>query len=146
MNAVKDGGQSSRKKGVIRVIEGLVPGPYLPGQERLFKTDVIKAWDAQMRDWQHFRIETEETSPGFPDVASFTRDSYELTEFKVSDASGCVTFGKTQLLFYRNYRHIRIGIMVWDVPASRVLLIRPETIIEAGETRFVLPKPGQPLG
>jgi hypothetical protein len=88
------------------------------------------------------RIETEETEPGFPDVAGFSANCYILTEFKVSDAKGVIEFQKSQPLFYRKHPKLRIGILAWDVPGKRVVSISPQEILEAKALKFKIP-PGE---
>jgi hypothetical protein len=124
---------------MITTINGLVSGPYKPGQEDKFKTDVLKVWESRNDGWEHMRIETEETEPGFPDVAGFSVNCYALTEFKVSDAKGVIEFQKSQPLFYKKHFKLRINILAWDVPGNRAILISPQEILAAKTLRFKIP-------
>lgn len=125
---------------MITTINGLVTGPYKPGQETKFKADVLKVWESRNVGWEHFKIETEETEPGFPDVAGFSANCYALTEFKVSDANGVITFEKSQPLFYKKHSRLRINILAWDVPGNRVVSISPQEITASKTLKFKIPK------
>jgi hypothetical protein len=126
---------------MITTINGLVSGPYAPGQEDKFKTDVLKVCNGRNDGWEHLKIETEETEPGFPDVASFSADQcYILTEFKVSDAKGVFEFQKSQPLFYKKHPKLRIDILAWDVPGKRVVSITPPEIISGKSLKFKIPQ------
>jgi hypothetical protein len=122
----------------------IVDGPYQSGQEAAFKRDVIAARERKDPALRHFRIETAETEPGFPDVIAIRGRSYHLIEFKVSDKNGVITFKKSQPLFYRKYRDVRITVLAWDVPNRRLLAIGPDDAAayaaETGSLRFPLPK------
>jgi hypothetical protein len=127
----------------------LVSGPYNSGQEAAFKRDVIAAREREDPRLRHFRIESEETEPGFPDMLAVLGFTYMLIEFKVSDKKGVITFEKSQPLFYRQNRGVRITIMAWDIPGDRLLLLDPKDVSEyAAKTaslRFPLPKGEVPL-
>jgi hypothetical protein len=124
---------------MITTINGLVCGPYRPGQEGTFKADVLKIWARRNDGWEHFKIETEETVPGFPDVMSLSANGYGLTEFKVSNAYGVIKFEKSQLLFYACHIKLRIAILAWDVPGKRIVSISPHEIIAAKTLSFKIP-------
>jgi hypothetical protein len=124
---------------MIITINGLVSGPYRPGQEDTFKVDVLKAWEGRDDGWRHFKIETEETESGFPDVVSLSANCYCLTEFKVSDTRGVIEFQKSQPLFYKRHTGLRIQILAWDVPGKRVVSISPQEVISAKTLKFQIP-------
>jgi hypothetical protein len=125
---------------MITTINGLVSGPYAPGQEDKFKADVLKVWEGRNDGWEHLKIETEETEPGFPDVVSFSANCYTLTEFKVSNAKGVIEFQMSQPLFYKKHPKLRIDILAWDVPGKRVVSISPQEIISGKSLKFKIPK------
>jgi hypothetical protein len=127
---------------MITTINGLVSGPYRPGQEDAFKADVLKVLENRRDGWEYMRIETEETEPGFPDVAAFSVNCYALTEFKVSDAKGVIEFQKSQPLFYKKHPNLRMGVLAWDVPGNRVVAITPNEILAAKTLKFKIP-PGE---
>jgi hypothetical protein len=124
----------------MKVIDGLVPGPYRPGQEDKLKADVIKAWERRYEEWEHMQVENEEKEPGFPDVISLSLKCYLLTEFKVSDRDGVIEFQKTQPLFYRRHPNLRIDILAWDVPGQRLVSISPREIVKTKMLKFNVSK------
>lgn len=125
---------------MITTINGLVSGPYKPGQEDRFKADILKIWASRNDGWEHLKIETEETEPGFPDVVSLSANGYCLTEFKVSAANGVIKFEKSQLLFYKQHINLRINILAWDVSGNRVVSISPHEIIPSRTLNFKIPR------
>ncbi|GHT59524.1 hypothetical protein FACS1894109_15610 [Spirochaetia bacterium] len=125
---------------MIRTNRGLVPGPYSPGEEARFKADAIKAIEAGWRRPTCFKIETEETEPGFPDVLMLANKTYDMYEFKVSDSKGIIKFQKTQPLFYKRHSDLNIEILAWDVPNNRAVNISPDEIVAAKALKFQIPK------
>jgi hypothetical protein len=125
---------------VIVVVNNLAYGPYRPGQEDLFKAQVIKAREAKDPALRHFRTEIEGTEPGFPDVLSVKDGLYLLIEFKVSDDRGVLHFEKTQPLFYKKHRDLNICIAAWDVPGLRLLMVDPDDVVAVKSLTFRCPK------
>jgi hypothetical protein len=113
-------------------------GPYSAGQESRFKADYIKHRGERDGGWRYFRIETEETENGFPDVLALHRQGYILLEFKVSDPKGVVSFRRSQLAFYRRNPDLAIGICAWHVPSGRSLCIGARRILDAKTLRVNL--------
>jgi hypothetical protein len=63
---------------MITTVNGLVKGPYAPGQEDRFKADVLREWASRNDGWTYFQIENEEKEPGFPDAGAFSANCYLL--------------------------------------------------------------------
>jgi hypothetical protein len=121
--------------------ESLVGGPYISGQERRFKQDVLRELERQEGGWSFFCIESPGTADGFPDVLALSdKGRYQLFEFKVSDAHGVIHFQKTQPLFYRKNSGLDIWIIAWNVPLARAERFPAERIVQAKSLRFQLPK------
>jgi hypothetical protein len=119
----------------------LVSGPYISGQERRFKRDVIQALERQADGWSFFCIESPGTADGFPDVLALSdKGRYQLYEFKVSDAHGVIHFQKTQPLFYRKHSDLDIWIVAWNTPLGRSERFPAGRIVAAKSLRFRLPK------
>jgi hypothetical protein len=126
---------------MITTVHNLVDGPYAPGQEARLKADVLAQWRKRPSMTTHFQIETEETEPGFPDVLSVRARDYWLTEFKVSDRNGVITFQKSQPRFYKKHTGLAMAILAWDVPEDRLARITTDEIVTAANPlAFKLPK------
>jgi hypothetical protein len=102
---------------------------YRGGQETRFKKDLItqirKVWNPESTV---FRIETEETEPGFPDLLmcnAIRKNYYMLLEVKVSDSRGVITFQPAQLRFYRRHPSLNSMGVAWDVPEKQCVGINP---------------------
>jgi hypothetical protein len=76
----------------------------------------------------------------YPNKAWEDRAKPSLTEFKVSDKNGVVTFKKSQPLFYRKHANMGINIFVWDVPGDRLVRIEPGEVVQARALRIKLPE------
>jgi hypothetical protein len=125
---------------MISTIKDLVPGPYKPGEEARFKADVLREKENNQLGITYFKIETEETEPGFPDVLAVTTKTYAMTEFKVSNSKGVITFQKSQPLFYKRHSDLNIAIWAWDVPNNRAVRISPDEIVAVKSLKFQIPK------
>jgi hypothetical protein len=115
-----------------------VRGPYK--DEQGFKQDVIKSFRHNAPFSTVFEIENEEKEPGMPDLLSMERERPAFfTETKCADKNGVITFQKTQPLFYRKHRKMRIQILAWDTPRNRCVFISTEEVIAAKSLKLTIP-------
>jgi hypothetical protein len=123
----------------MKIINGLVYGPFKNEQE--FKQAVLKAWRRNNSTLTSFEIENEEKEPGMPDVLTLVPDSpAHFTEFKYADKNGIIEFRKSQPLFYRQHRDIRIQILAWDGRTDgRMVHLEPSEVADAKALRITLP-------
>jgi hypothetical protein len=120
----------------MKIINGLVRGPFQ--NEQTFKRAVIKAWKKDNALHTFFEIENEEKEPGMPDVLTILPSAPAFfTEFKYADRNGVIEFRKSQPLFYRQHRDVRIQILAWD---GRVVHLDPAEVITAKSLRITLPE------
>jgi hypothetical protein len=124
---------------MIRKLEYDALGPYAPGEEARFKADILAVYKNDP-ECNAFMIETEETTPGFPDVLYCRGEEYFMMEIKVSDKRGVITFQKSQPLFYKQHPKLWLAIVAWDVPRNRAVSITPNEIIKARSLSFKLPE------
>jgi hypothetical protein len=124
----------------MKVVLGLVYGPFKNEQE--FKQAVLKAWRKRKLGDTFFEIENEEKEPGMPDVLAILPSSLPFfAEFKYADKNGVIEFQKSQPLFYRKHRTLRILIFAWDCRGEgRVVRLEPSEVIEAKSLRIKIPE------
>jgi hypothetical protein len=123
----------------MREVKDLVSGPFK--DENAFKQAVLQVWRKNNAWLKHFEIENEEKAPGMPDVLSISGyfPSF-FTELKISDASGVIVFQKTQPLFYKQNKDIKIDILAWDIRFNRVVSLSPDEVIRAKTLKIKLPE------
>jgi hypothetical protein len=123
----------------MKTIYGLVHGPFKNEQE--FKLAVMRVWRKNNLRNTSFEIENEEKEPGMPDVLTLIPDAPAFfTEFKHAGKNGVIEFRKSQPLFYRQHRDMRIQILAWDGRADgRVVHIDPSEVVNAKTLRVTLP-------
>jgi hypothetical protein len=124
----------------VKIVNGLVHGPFKNEQE--FKQAVMKVWRRNNSTLTLFEIENEEKEPGMPDVLTLVPDSPAyFTEFKYAGKNGVIEFQKSQPLFYRQHRDLRIQILAWDSRAGgRIVYIDPAEVTGAKSLRIALPE------
>jgi hypothetical protein len=113
---------------------------FSPGMETPFKRALVSQIRARLPGGTVFRIETEETEPGFPDLLLCRGKEYHLIETKVSDARGVITFTKAQPAFYRRHKDLEISVFAWDVPRNRCVEITPEDLKGMDGLRWAIPE------
>jgi hypothetical protein len=111
-----------------------------PGTETLFKRAVMEQIRSRLPGSVVFRIETEETEKGFPDLLLCQGTEYHLIEIKVSDSGGAIHFTKAQPAFYRRNRDLEISVFAWDVPRNRCVEIRAKELAELQGIRLAIPE------
>jgi hypothetical protein len=119
------------------VIKDFLVGEFLSEDE--FKAAFLKKIRKLKPDERYFEIENEKEA-GMPDVLVMKKQISGFLEFKISDNKGVITFEKTQPLFYKKNSSLRILILVWDVPRSRLVRISAETIVENKSLKFKIPE------
>jgi hypothetical protein len=124
----------------MKIINDMVHGPFKNEQE--FKQAVLKVWRRDHSKQTFFEIENEEKEPGMPDVLTLIPDSPAFfTEFKYAGKNGVIEFQKSQPLFYRQHRDLRIQILAWDYRmGGRVVYLDPSEVIGAKFLRITLPE------
>jgi hypothetical protein len=112
---------------------------FYPGEETPFKQEVVRHLREKFPLGKVFRIETEETERGFPDLLLLHKGEYRLIETKVSDKKGVIDFTPAQPLFYRRHRELELSVLAWDVPGGRCVELVPEDMEALDGLRLALP-------
>jgi hypothetical protein len=105
------------------------------GQEMLFQKAMIDEY--RREGMKIFRIETEETEPGFPDALIYRLDAPStLLEFKVANPADVVHFQKSQPLFYAKNKTCRILIVAYSVATDAIKCCRPIVVGNRTSVQF----------
>jgi hypothetical protein len=111
-------------------------------QEAEFKAKIIAQWKKNSVYDTVFCIETEETTPGFPDVmARFTTSTgttvWNFVEFKVSDKKGVIRFERSQPLFYKRHQDMRVTVIAFDNRSGSIVTFNTEELFDIESKHYM---------